>query len=102
MAYEPLNLQNGQTLTAEDLQHMEEGIAGVLPQNPGAYQYPATDGDGNLVWEDRLAYSEAAKRVVLESYEMTSWDYSELNNLYFSVSQPPVTILTPDTKYLVT
>lgn len=58
MAYEPLNLQNGQTLTAEDLQHMEHGIAGVLPQNPGAYQYPATDGDGNLVWADRLAYSD--------------------------------------------
>lgn len=56
MAYEPLNLQNGQTLTAEDLHHMEQGIAGVLPQNPGAYQYPATDGDGNMVWADRLAY----------------------------------------------
>ena len=26
MAYEPLNLQNGQVLTAEDLQHMEQGI----------------------------------------------------------------------------
>lgn len=56
MAYEPLNLQNGQVLTADDLQHMEQGIADVLPDNPGAYQYPATDGDGNMVWADRLAY----------------------------------------------
>lgn len=26
MAYTPLNLQNGQVLTAEDLQHTEDGI----------------------------------------------------------------------------
>lgn len=58
MAYEPLNLQNGQVLTAEDVQHIEQGVQNVLPQNPGAYQYPATDGSGNMVWADRLAYTE--------------------------------------------
>lgn len=57
MAYEPLNLQNGQVLTAEDVQHIEQGVQDVLPQNPGAYQYPATDGDGNMAWADMLAYS---------------------------------------------
>ena len=66
MAYTPLNLQNGQVLTAEDLQHMEQGIADVLPQNPGAYQYPATDGDGNMVWADRLAYENTQPVVVLQ------------------------------------
>ena len=29
MAYEKLNLKNGDTLTAEHLQHLEEGIAGA-------------------------------------------------------------------------
>lgn len=31
MAYTPLNLQNGQVLTAEDLQHMEDGIGAGTP-----------------------------------------------------------------------
>ena len=77
MAYEPLNLQNGQTLTAEDLQHMEHGIAGVLPQNPGDYQYPATDGDGNMVWADRLAYVEEHVNQELFSNNNMVWEQYE-------------------------
>ena len=39
MAYTPLNLQNGQVLTAEDLQHMEQGI--LANELPPPRKFPA-------------------------------------------------------------
>lgn len=46
MAYEPLNLQNGQTLTAEDLHHIEEGIGGDVLVVTLSH---AIDDDANVV-----------------------------------------------------
>lgn len=66
MTYKPLNLTDLKDIfKAEHVRHLEDGIMNVLPANPGAYQYPATDGDGKLVWADRLAY-ETTQNVVIQ------------------------------------
>lgn len=88
MAYQKIGFKNGNVLTAEQLIHMEDGIinaekkagagtpgAGTpggtgtgLPSDVGAYKYMATDGEGNWVAEDRLAWkTESEKEIFAET-----------------------------------
>lgn len=61
MSYIKQNFASGQILKADQLNHIEEGIENIEnkmpPENPGAYQQLVTDADGNIAWEDKLAYT---------------------------------------------
>lgn len=57
-----------------------------LPTDPGAYKSLVTDGSGNWVTEDRLAY-EGGKQYVelLSQRSLTNEDYWEVNNIHGSL-----------------
>lgn len=82
MAYEPLNLQNGQTLTAEDLQHMEQGIAGMLSQNPAESNVFIAHyiSDNMMVqenWSEIVAAYNRGAAIFLQSDLVTSSDMAQ-------------------------
>lgn len=61
MSYIKQNFASGQILKADQLNHIEEGIENIEnkmpPENPDAHQQLVTDADGNITWEDKLAYT---------------------------------------------
>lgn len=66
MAYEKLNLQDGQVLDAAALAHMEDGIENAVPPPDGNFNQLVTDGAGNVGWAPRLAYQYSESSI--------SWD----------------------------
>lgn len=55
LSYEKQNFKDGDILTAEQLNHIEDGICEMTGGEP--YQQFVTDGTGKVTWEDRLAYA---------------------------------------------
>lgn len=73
MAYEKLNLQDGQVLDAAALAHMEDGIENAVPPSTvivgqraaSANQQLVTDANGTATWVDSLAF-ESTQNVVIQ------------------------------------
>ena len=111
MAYQKIGFKNGDVLTAEQLIHMEDGIIDAekkpasgggtgtgLPSDVGAYKYMATDGEGNWVADDRLAYPIPDGLVLIPEQTITpgSW-----NNVHESEPENGFGALELGKKYTV-
>ena len=57
----------------------------TVPSGSTPYQQLVTDGNGNTVWEDRLAYDAAEEQVIFSQEDIA---FTEYNGLYNSVSMP--------------
>lgn len=73
MAYEKQNFVKGQVLTAAQLNHIEEGIAKVLPViEAGAEKQLISDSEGNLAWIDTTHGYTLQEQVLFPETSFTS------------------------------
>lgn len=66
------NFQAGQVLKASQLNHIEEGIAKILPViEAGEAKQLVTDKDGNLIWEAKNFKKEESLELLFPEFQMT-------------------------------
>ena len=86
----PVSIVGADVLKKIDKKFLPDDIGG-MPEGGAPYQQLVTDGEGNTVWADRLAYADENVETLLDlTFEGTGEDNNNTMSLSFPVETEPI------------
>ena len=102
MSYEKIGFVSNRILTADQLNHMEDGIEkNGLPTDPGAYQQMVTDGNGNWTTTERLAWETVSENIVVEKHTFEQSEAGVYNTGFSPISGETYRVEYDGNEYLL-